>query len=117
MNLNLTGAAHDIFYNSGQSNGLKVWRKIHALIYVATERRQDELYEKIHNPKPAANASQVAGALENWDTNQRLHRRCRGDALRDAELRSLLLKILPLDMKIHVLQVMNIYPTWEGLKD
>ena len=81
VNLNLTGAAHEIFSNTGQSNGLEVLRKIHALIFVAIERRQDELYEKINNPKLAANASEVAGALENWNTNQRLHRGCGGVAL------------------------------------
>ena len=34
MNLNLTGAAHEIFSNTGQSNGVEVWRKMHALIYI-----------------------------------------------------------------------------------
>ena len=63
VNLNLTGAAHDLFSNTGQSNGLEVLRKIHALIYAATERRQDELCEKIQHPRPAANAGEVAGAL------------------------------------------------------
>ena len=75
------------------------------------------MHAKILNAKPAANAVEVAGALENWDTNQRMHRKCGGEALRDAELRSLLLKILPLDMKIHVLQVMATYPTCAALKD
>ena len=91
--------------------------RIHALIYASTERRQEEHYQKIHNPKPAANAGEVASALENWDTNQRLHRRCGGEALRDTELRSLILKILLLDMKLHVIQVMHTIPTWEALKD
>ena len=117
VNLNLTGAAHEIFFNTRQSNGLEVLRKIHALIYAATERRQDELCEKIQHPRPAANAGEVAGAFENWDTNQRMHRRCGGEALREAELRSLLLKILPLDMKIQELQVMKTFSTWEALKD
>ena len=43
VNLNLTGAAHEIFSNTGKSNGLEVLRKIHALIFAATERRQEEL--------------------------------------------------------------------------
>ena len=45
MNINFVGAAKEIFSNTDQSNGLEVWRRIHALIYATTERRQDELYE------------------------------------------------------------------------
>ena len=41
LNINLVGAAKDIFSNTEQSNGLEVWRKIHALICATTERRQE----------------------------------------------------------------------------
>ena len=43
LNLNLAGAARGIFSNTCFSNGLEVWRKIHALIFAATERRQGDL--------------------------------------------------------------------------
>ena len=95
MNLNLTGAAAEIFCNTGQSQGLEVWRQIHALIYAKTERLRDELYTKIHHPKAAAHAGEVSGAFEEWDTNQRIHRGLHGMALREDELRNLLLKIPP----------------------
>ena len=74
LNLNLTGAAREIFSNTDSSQGLEVWRKIHLLIYSKTERRQDELYVKIHNPNAAAHAGEVSKALEEWDTNQRFFR-------------------------------------------
>ena len=82
LNLNLAGAAREIFCNTGQSQGFEVWRKIHALIYAKTERRRDELYVKIHNPKAAAHAGEVSRSLEEWDTNQRIFR-VNGIPLRD----------------------------------
>lgn len=111
------GAARKIFSNTCNFNGLEVWRKIHALIFATNERRQDEPYDKIHKPKVAANAGEVAGALEDWDTNQKLHRGVGGVPLREEELRNLLLKMLPSDMKIHVLQNIRSFPSWEDLKD
>ena len=53
MNINLVGAANEIFSNTEQSNGLEVWRRIHALICATTERRQEEHYRNIHNPNQA----------------------------------------------------------------
>ena len=76
--LNLTGAAREIFSNTGRSNGLEVRRKIHALIFVKNEQRQEEFPEKIHRPRAVANAGAGAGALEAWDTDQRMHREVGG---------------------------------------
>ena len=64
LDLNLTGAAREIFCITGQSQGFEVWRTIHALIYAKTERRRDELYAKIHHPKAAAHAGEVPRAFE-----------------------------------------------------
>ena len=117
LNINLVGAAKDIFSNTEQSNGLEVWRKIHALNGASAERRQEEHYQKIHHPKPAANAGDVANALENWDTSQRLHRQCGGLPLREVELRSIILRLLPHDIKMHIIQVSQSILTYENLKN
>ena len=68
-------------------------------------------------PKPAANAGEVANALENWDTSQRLHRQCGGLPLREVELRSIILRILPHDIKMHIIQVSQSILTYEHLKN
>ena len=43
LNVNLTGAAREIFCNVEDSQGLEVWRRVHRHIYSRSERRQDEL--------------------------------------------------------------------------
>ena len=86
------------------------------MIFATNKRRQDEFYDKIHKPKAAANASKVASALEDGDTNQGLQRGVGGVPLREEELRNLLLKMLPNDMRIHVLQNMRTFLYWGALK-
>ena len=78
LNVNLTGKAREIFCNVGDSQGFEAWRRISGLIYSMTERRQDELYRVIHNPRSAASPQDVHGVLEEWDTNQRLFRELGG---------------------------------------
>ena len=53
LNVNLTGRAREIFCNVQDSQGFEAWRRVHRHIYSTTERRQDELYHAIHNPKRA----------------------------------------------------------------
>ena len=95
LNVNLTDAAREIFCNVPDSEGFEAWRRIHCHIYCRTERRRDELYRQIHDPKSANNAQDVAGMLEEWDTNQRLHRNLGGIDLRFDELKNIVLKIIP----------------------
>ena len=74
LNINLTSKAREIFCNVNDSQGFEAWRRIHRHIFSTTERRQDELYHIIHNPKVAHSPQEVHGVLEDWDTNQRLYK-------------------------------------------
>ena len=119
LNINLTGAAREIFCNVGAGQGLEVWRRIHVTIYSKTEKRREIYYDKIHHPKSAANPSEVAKALEEWDTNQRIFRSLGGTALRDDELRAMLLKIVPENIRMKVIERGHDRPSepWDDLKD
>ena len=87
LNVNLTAKAREIFCNVPDSQGFEAWRRINRHhIYSTTERRQDELYLAIHNPKSAHGPQDVSGVLEDWDTNQRLYRELGGVPLREDEL-------------------------------
>ena len=115
--VNLTGAALAIHANCGESNGFEVWRRINDAIFSRAERRQDELYTKIHNPRAATSIHDVAAALEEWDTNQRLFGQGGGVALRDDELRNLVMKVVPAILRDQlVYKIQEPWP-WEQLKD
>ena len=69
LELNFTSAAREIFCNTGRSQGLEVWRKIDALIYPKTLRRQGELFTTIHHPKAPRQPRTLAKwpeHLKNW---------------------------------------------------
>ena len=115
--VNLTGAALAIHANCGESNGFEVWRRMNQAIFARAERRQDELYTKIHNPRAAANAQDVAAALEEWDTNQRLFGMGGGVKLRDDELRNLVMKLVPANIRDQLVYKIQEPWSWEQLKD
>ena len=117
LGVNLTGAALAIHANCGESNGFEVWRRIHQSIFSRAERRQDELYTKIHNPRAAANAQDVAAALEEWDTDQRRYCMGKGVPLRDDELRNLVMKLVPANIRDQLVYKRQEPWSWEQLKD
>ena len=88
-------------------------------IYAKTEKRRDVYYHKIHNPKSASNPSEVAKVLEEWDTNLRVFRSLGGISLRDDELRAMLLKIVPENIKMKLIERGHDRPSepWDDLKD
>ena len=95
FNINLTGAAREIFCNVEDFNGLEVWRRVMLKINAKGERRRDELFETIQHPKGTSKFEEVAGMMEEWDTNQRLFIEAGGDPLRKAEKQRILRKIIP----------------------
>ena len=117
LNVNLTGKAREIFCNVGDSQGFEAWRRINGLIYSMTERRQDELYRVIHNPRSAASPQDVHGVLEEWDTNQRLFRELGGIPLRDDELRNIVLKIVPGIIRDNLIFKLKDFRNWSEVKD
>ena len=51
FNVNLVGAAKEIFDNVDFFQGLEVWRRLTETLNVWGERRRDELAEIVNNPK------------------------------------------------------------------
>ena len=117
LNVNLTHKAREVFCNVPDSHGFEAWRRIHRHIYATTERRQDELYHAIHNPKAAQHAHEVAGVLEDWDTNQRLFGELGGVPLREDELKNLVLKIVPEKIRDDLIFKIKGFKSWLEIKD
>ena len=59
LNVNLTAAAREIFFNVADSPGFELWRRINLLIFSRSEKRQDELYSKIHAPRLVTSLADV----------------------------------------------------------
>ena len=117
LNVNLTGRAREIFCNVQDSQGFEAWRRIHRHIYSTTERRQDELYHAIHNPKRASTPQEVSGVLEEWDTNQRVFKELGGVPLREDELNNLVLKIVPDKIREDLIFKLRDFKSWHEIKD
>ena len=80
-------------------------------------RRQDELYVKIHNPRAATRAHDVAAALEEWDTNQSSYCHCDGVPLREDELRNFVMKLVPAKIWGQLIYKTREPETWKQLKN
>ena len=117
LNVNLTQAAREIFCNVPDSEGFEAWRRVYCHIFSRTERRRDELYRQIHDPKGTTKPHEVAGILEEWDTNQRLYKDLGGVPLRFDELRSIVLKIIPELLRDNLVFKLNDFRTWHELKE
>ncbi len=115
FNINLVGEAREICCNVEDSHGLEVWRRIHRLIFSKTERRHDELYTAIHNPKAARHPGEVHGVLEEWSTNQRLFREIGGVALREDELRNMIIKIVPPTIRDQLIFKIKDFPDFTNI--
>ena len=117
LNINLTGAAREIFCNCQDSQGLEAWRRINRLIFSRTEQRHDELYKLIHNPRSASNPAEVQAVLEEWTTNQRLFKEIGGVPLREDELRNLVLKVVPAIIRDQLIFKLRDFKTWNEIKE
>ena len=83
LGLNLTVLAREILSNIEEFNGFEVWRRIVHKTDDRSERRRDELKDAIEKPKAASKCEDVMQVIEDWDTNQRLHRGAGGESLKD----------------------------------
>ena len=117
LGVNLTGAAREIYGNVEQGNGLEVWRRINKHIFSKNEQRRAELYQHVHNPRAAAKPSDVASALEEWDTSQRLYREVGGKDLNGDDLKEIVMRLLPWSVKKDLISKLNDFATWDGLKN
>ena len=115
--VNLTGAAKEIFGNVDDSNGIEVYRRLHTHIFARNEHRRGELYMAIHNPRSVAKAADIPGALEEWETTQRLHREVGGAPLQDETLKELALKILPWEIKRELITKRSDGSSWASMKE
>ena len=113
----MAAKAREIFCNVPDSQGLEVWKRIHRHVYSTTERRQDELYHAIHNPKVAHSPQEVSAVLEDWDTNQRLFKELGGIPLREDELEHLVLKIVPANIRDDLIFKLREFRSWQQVKD
>ena len=87
------------------------------LIFSRSEKRQDELYSKIHAPRVATSLADVPGAFEEWDTNQRLYREIGGVPLREDELRNLAFKMVPGVIREQLIFKLRELHAWDDVKE
>ena len=117
FNVNLTDKARDIFCNVEESHGLEVWRRVVSRIDYKGENRLDELYNLIHHPRGVSKCEDVAQALEDWDTNQRLYRNAGGTPLRDDELKNIVKKIIPEVIRDQIILTTHQFPGFHDMKE
>ena len=117
LNVNLTGKAREVFCNVPDSQGLEAWRRINLLIYSTAEKRQDELYRAIHNPRAAQKPEDVPAVLEEWDTNQRLFAELGGVPLRNDELENIVLEVVPGSILNDLIFKLSDFKYWMEAKD
>ena len=87
------------------------------LVFSRCEKRQDELYSKIHAPRIVTSLADVLGAVEEWVTNQRLCEEIGSVPLRDEELRNLVLEIVPgVIRELLILKLRELH-SWDDVKE
>ena len=117
FNVNLVGAAREIFCNVPESRGLEVWRRISQKINDRSEVRRDELYELVRHPVGTKKYEEVAQIVETWDTNQRLYSEAGGGNLPDDDRKRIFKKMLPDLIRDSLILQANSHSTWESLKN
>ena len=98
FNVNLTGAAMEMFNNVSDFQGLEVWRRMFQKINIWGERRRDELAEVVNNPKAAGKPEELAKAIEAWDTSHRKFLACGGQALPEYDRLRIFRKLIPREL-------------------
>ena len=117
LGINVTGGAKEMYRNAPTSNGLEVWRRLHRHIFSRNEQRRAELFRQIHRPRAATKPSEVASALEEWETLRRLHREVGGTPLREEELKERVLDIVPWEIKKDLIRQRNDGTPWRKMLD